>query len=240
MPMMRAGAVASAIVAAAALGAPAAGRALQPDLDPQTVLEAITLGQAALDGGRTAFHRPYRFVIGRPPLDSVDIVTPFRRVVIAAELRARAGDRRFGQRDGLAVAASHPGQLSVHAEFTFHPLNTYVLVPQYRMAWLTRRGGRIEPANTESAPRYGPRTGPEALPVPLAGAPGAATGIRPGGGQPMMGATVVSYFDARRLVGDLDPARRAVGDLDPAVELVIEEAGREELARLPIDLAIVR
>ena len=230
MPRMRAGVAFTAILAVVTVTATARGPAVQADLDPQSVLEAITLGQTALDGGRTAFHRPYRFVIGRPPLDSVDIVSPFRRVVIAAELRARAGDRRFGQRDGLAVAASHPGQLSVHAEFTFHPLNTYVLVPQYRMAWLTGRGGRIEPASTESAPRYGPKTGPDSLPVPLAGTPGAATGIRPGSGQPLVGATVVSYFDARRLVDDRDPA----------VEMVIEEAGREELARLPIDLAIVR
>jgi hypothetical protein len=41
---------------------------------------------------------------------------------------------------------------------------------------------------------------------------------------------VVSYFDARRLVDGQEPA----------VELVIEEAGREELARLPIDLAQMR
>ena len=227
MSVRPAGIAASALVAAAVC---AATPALQPDVDPQSVLEAITLGQSALDGGRTAFHRPYRFAIGRPPLDSVDIVSPFRRVVIAAELRARAGDRRFGQREGLAVAASHPGQLSVHAEFTFHPLNTFVLVPQYRMAWLTRRGGRIEPATTESAPRYGPKTGPDTLPVPLVATPGAATGIRPGPGQPMLGATVVSYFDARRLVDGQEPA----------VELVIEEAGREELARFPIDLTKVR
>jgi hypothetical protein len=228
---MRAGVALTAILAVVTVTATARGPAVQTDLDPQSVLDAVTLGQAALDGGRTAFHRSYQFAIGRPPLDSVDIVTPFRRVVIAAELRARAGDRRFGQRDGLAVAAAHPGQLSVHAEFAFHPLNTYVLVPQYRMAWLTRRGGRIEPANTESAPRFGPKTGADALPVPLGGGtPGTATGFRPGSGQPMMGATVVSYFDARRLVGEQDTA----------VELVIEEAGREELARLPIDLTIVR
>jgi hypothetical protein len=228
----RTGATVTALIAAVVTATGAGGRApaLETELSPQAVLDAVTLGQSALDGGRAAFHRPYRFAVGRPPLDSVDVVSPFRRVVIAAELRARAGDRRFGQREGLAVAASHPGQLSVHAEFTFHPLNTFVLVPQYRMAWLTRRGGRIEPATTESAPRYGPKTAPDTLPVPLAATPGAATGIRPGTGQPMLGATVVSYFDARRLVDGQEPA----------VELVIEEAGREELARLPIDLAKMR
>jgi hypothetical protein len=203
--------------------------AVEPDLTPQTVLDAIRIGQA---GGRdqAAFHSAYRFTVGRPPLDSVEIVTPFRRVEIAAELRARAGDRRFGQREGLAVAASRPGQMSVHAEFTFHPQNTFVLVPQYRMAWTTRQGGRIEPMTTESAPRYSPKAAVDPLPVPLESTPGAARGIRPGTGQPMLGATVVSYFDARRLVDAKEPA----------VELVIEEAGRGELARLPIDLARLR
>src|SRR5436190_7255404 len=220
---------ASAVVAAA-VTVGAAARAIQSDLDPQTVLEAVTIGQSALDRGRPAFHGPYRFTIGRPPLDSVDVVTPFRRVVIAAELRARVGDRRFGQREALEVAAGHPGQVSVHAEFTFHPLNTYVLVPQYRMAWMTRRGERLEPAFTESAPRYGPKTSSDVLPVPIGPAPNSALGARPGSGLPMVGATVVSYFDGRPL-GDAQ---------EPAVELVIEEAGRGELARLPINLAVLR
>jgi hypothetical protein len=227
---MRAGAALAAALALTTAAAAALTPAVEPELTPQTVLDAVRLGQAAAGRDQGAFHGSYRFSIGRPPLDSVELVTPFRRVVIAAELRARAGDRRFGQREGLEVAASRPGQLSVHAEFTFHPLNTFVLVPQYRMAWLTRRGGRIEPVATESAPRYGPKAGQDSLPVPLVATPGAATGIRPGTGQPMMGATVVSYFDGRRLVDAQEPA----------VELVIEETGRGELARLPIDLMIVR
>ena len=104
----------------------------------------------------------------RPPLDSVDVVTPFRRVVIAAEIRALAGDRRFGQRDGLAVAARYPRQVSVHAEFTFHPQNTLVLVPRYAVALADRR------AAPDRAGRYGgrrratfPRPGTGALPMPL-------------------------------------------------------------------------
>ena len=46
----------------------------------------------------------------------------------------------------------------------------------------------------------------------------------------MMGATVVTYFDAGRLVDGRSPA----------VELVIEEAGRGELARLSIVLTTMR
>ena len=203
-------------------------RAVELDLDPRTVLEAVSFGQSSFDGDRLRFHRPYRIEISRPPLDAIDVVTPFRRVVIAAEVRALAGDRRFGQRDGLAVAARYPRQVSVHAEFTFHPQNTFVLVPRYTVRWLTSAGTRIEPAFTDSSPRYFQKMGTASLPVPPAVA-GVSPPSLPGRSQPMLGATVVAFFDGALLQKPEDPAR----------ELVIEEAG-QELARLPIDLARLR
>ena len=202
-------------------------RAVELDLDPRTVLDAIAIGQSSFDADRLRFHAPYRVDVRQAPLDSVDVVTPFRRVVIAAELRARAGDRRFGQRDGLAIVDKYARQISVHAEFTFHPQNTLVLVPGYTVQWITRRGTRIDPAIVDRAPRYFPRTGSGALPTPPGG--GATPPALPGRSQPMLGATVVAFFDGALL---LKPE-------DPAGVVVIEEAGRE-LARLPIDLPALR
>jgi hypothetical protein len=204
--------------------------ALQLDLDPRTVVEAVALGQSALDADKVRFHRPYRLDVARPPLDSVDIVTPFRRVVVAAELRARAGDRRFGQREALALVEKFPGQVSVHAEFTFHPMNTFVLVPSYRMVWVTERGARIEPAVLDAAPRYFVRRGEDSLPVPPEFAGRATPPRLPGRSQPMLGATVVAFFNGASLERKDDPVRA----------VVIEEAGQGELARLPIDLARLR
>ena len=137
-------------------------------------------------------------------------------MVIAAEVRALAGDRRFGQRDGLAVAARYPRQISVHAEFTFHPQNTLVLVPRYTVRWLTAAGRRIEPAFAESAPRYFPKTGPASLPGSRRRA-GVVPPSLPGRSQPMLGATVVAFFDGVGLQKPEDPAR----------EVVIEEAGQQ-------------
>ena len=218
--------MARAIAAALLVGAGV--WAAEIDLDLRTVQEAITLGQTSFEAERLRFHRPYQVQVSRPPLDAIDIVTPFRRVVIAAELRALAGDRRFGQRDGLAVAARYPRQVSVHAEFTFHPQNTFVLVPGYRVRWLTAAGTRIEPAFTDLSPRYFPKTGTGSLPVPPA-VPGVGPPSLPGRSQPMLGATVVAFFDGALLQKPEDPAR----------ELVIEEAG-QMLARLPIDLTRLR
>ena len=193
-------------------------------------MEAVALGQSAFDTDKVLFHRPYHFDVARAPLDMVDVVTPFRRVVIAAELRARAGDRRFGQREALALVDKFPGQVSVHAEFTFHPLNTFVLVPAYRVVWVTQRGVRIEPANLDAAPRYFARRGNDSLPLPpeFAGR-GTPPGV-PGRSQPMLGATVVAFFNGASLERKDDPVRA----------VVIEDAGQGELARLPIDLARLR
>ena len=117
-------------------------RAVELDLGPRTVLDAIAIGQSAFDADRLRFHAPYRVDVRLAPLDSLDVVTPFRRVVIASELRARAGDRRFGQRDGLAIADKYARQISVHAEFTFHPQNTLVLVPGYTVLYAYEDGRR--------------------------------------------------------------------------------------------------
>jgi hypothetical protein len=216
------------LATAAALLALAGLQAAQIDLDPKTVTEAIAIGQATFEAERLRFHRPYQFSIARPPLDSVDVVTPFRRVVIAAELRARSGDRRFGQRDGFAVAQRYPGQISVHAELTFHPLNALVLVPRYSILFVTTRGLRVEPLLVDSVARYFARTGDAALPTPPS-VTGVTPPALPGRSQPMLGATVVAFFDGGNLQKPEDPAR----------ELLIEEAG-QILARLPIDLNRLR
>ena len=203
---------------------------LQLDLDPRAVLEAVALGQSAFDADKVLFHRPYHFDAARTPLDMVDVVTPFRRVVIAAELRARAGDRRYGQREALALVDKFPGQVSVHAEFTFHPLNTFVLVPTYRVAWVTERGVRVEPAHFDAAPRFFARRGNDSLPVPPESAGRGTPPGLPGRSQPMLGATVVAFFTGALLERKDDPVRA----------VVIEEVGQGELARLPIDLARLR
>lgn len=204
--------------------------ALQLDLDPRTVVEAVALGQSAFDADKVLFHRPYHLDVARAPLDFVEVVTPFRRVVIASELRARAGDRRYGQREALALVDKYPGQVSVHADFTFHPLNTFVLVPAFRVVWVTARGVRIEPATLDAAPRYFTRTGGDSLPVPPEFAGRATPPGQTGRSQALLGATVVAFFNGAMLERRDDPVRA----------VVIEEAGRGELARLPIDLARLR
>jgi hypothetical protein len=200
--------------------------AFEVSLDPQVVVDAVALGQSAGGAARDQFHQRYRFVVARPPLDAVDIVTPFRRVVIAAELRARAGDRRFGQREALGVLAQAPQQVSVHLDLTFHPQNVLVLVPRYQVYWETAGRDRVEPIAVDSRPRYFPRTS-DSLPVPLDQAERDTPPALPGRSVPMLGASVVARFDGAGLKGK---------EAERADALIVAEADGTVLTRLRVNL----
>lgn len=192
-----------------------------PALDLRAIDEAIAAGQARTETARRRFHDVYRLRVGRPPIDYVEVITPFRRVALAAEERARTGDRLFRQRDALDAAAQQGQTLHLVVELTFHPLNTYVGVPAYRVA-LVRPGEptRIEPRDLQRIPRSQPRVGGPASGFP--GAPGVAAP-----GQPVVGGTVLAIFDSGRL------------DVRGRYEVVVEE-GASELARVTLDLNTMR
>jgi hypothetical protein len=215
---MRTTIVAACLIAVLA----AATGAVDLALDATDIAAAISLGQSRIDRDRIRFHQPYRTIAGKAPLDYIDVVTPFRRVVLAAEASVLAGDRTFGQRKALDLAAAADHELDIIAEFTFHPLNNHVGVPGYLIRLEGRRPpiARIDPRRFERVPRYGVRV--EGAPP---GAP--ANGITPGKSQPLFGGALVAHFDGQLL----DPA----GEYD----VVIEEAGKE-LARVRVELAKLR
>jgi hypothetical protein len=192
-----------------------------PDL--RAIDEAVALGQSRDEAVRHRFHQPYRISIGRPPLDYIDLVTPFRRVELAVEERARLGDRLFRQRDALTALSEHGDDLQIFVELSFHPQNTYVGVPTY-IVTLTPLDvpARIESRGQQRIPRFGPRLGGGGTPLPYPIAPSL-----PSGGEPLTGGTLIVTFDGQRL----DPSAM--------YEVVIEESGKE-LSRVKIDLARLR
>jgi hypothetical protein len=200
------------------------GGAVQLMLDRRAIEEAIALGQSHQDAERYRFHTLYRLMVARPPVDWIDIITPYHRVVLAAEARTRIGNRIFGQREALAALNAAPNQLELLVEMTFHPLNTFVGVPSYEVTLIGPRGMRIQPRRLDRFPRFGPRTdSAPALPVPNA-AP--ILGL----GQPVSGGLLLVQFSA----DDLDANGR--------YDVVMAEAGKEgkELARASLDLAKMR
>jgi hypothetical protein len=217
--------VAAVCAVLAASIAPLAG-GVDVRLDVQAIGQALSLGQTAIVADLTRFHRPYRVEVSRPPVDYLEVVTPFRRIVLAAQARARAGDRTFGQRQALEIEGAAPRQIDVYAELTFHPLNTYVLVPSYRIRVLAPDGGAIEPRNVTGMPRYGPRVDGGLVPYTPTPLPG---GPVPGRSQPMLGATILASFDSNAL------AAACSGRCD----VVIEEEGKIRV-QVPVSLANLR
>jgi hypothetical protein len=213
-----------AAVAALVLVLPAWPAALQLDLDTRAIQEAIAIGQSRLTGERDRYHAPYRIIVASAPVDYIDVITPFRRVVLAAQAQAEIGNRTFGQRDALEALAAAPDVLEIDVELTFHPLNTYLGVPDYVVALVPpgATAPRLEPESLDRIPRYGARVSGMPLPHPKPG--GLIVNKRTG---PMLGGTLVAQFDTRTLM--------AAGRYD----VVISEEGKA-LARGRLELGMLR
>jgi hypothetical protein len=165
--------------------------AVELTLDRQAVDQALAIGRSRVERDLVRFHLPYRLPVNTPPVDYIDVVTPFRRIVLEAEQRTRAGDRSFGQRQAQAVAAIAPGRIDVLIELTFHPMNAYVGVPGYEVELRPESGSPVRPRTHDRVPRFGPRVDGTPLPAP--------GGIIARGSEPMLGGTVVASFDGQQL-----------------------------------------
>ena len=195
--------------------------ALELKLDRRAIEEAISIGQSRLETVRARFHVLYRVPVSQPPIDYIEVVTPFRRVELGAEARSRAGGGIFGLTEAEKLLAAASDEVWVYVELTFHPLNTLVGMPDYGVA-LTVRSVSIEPFGIERIPRFGPRV--EGLPLPSTSS-GAL--ILPRGSQPVTGGTLVARFAGARL----EPG--VVYDV-----LVLD--GTKTLARAKLDLSGMR
>jgi len=207
-----------------ALAAAAVGlKSWEATLDPRVLGEAIAIGQSRPDAGRERLHATYHLNVNHPPIDYVEIVTPFRRVVLDAEARARAGQRLYGQREALAALGDNPTRVDIVVEMTFHPQNTFVGVPAYAVFLRPDDDSpRILPAEIARIPRFGPRLTPSALTYPYS-----AGGGTPYQSQPLLGGRLVAAFDGRALVAH------------PLSKVTVVD-GEQELAAVNLDLARMR
>ena len=209
------------IVLAACLTAIAKVAAFDQALDAQSLAEAIQIGTSRIDDTRSRFHAPYRVEAMQPPVDYIDVVTPFRRVVLDAEGHARAGAGLYGQREATATLGDTPSRVDLVVDLTFHPLNNYLGMPDYGVMLVTTAGTAIAPTAIQRIPRFGPR---------LSGTlsyPYAAGGAGPKNGEAISGGTVVAQFDGRAL----DP--RGI------YTIVVRESGKD-VAKTSLNLGRLR
>jgi hypothetical protein len=168
--------------------------AFDATLNPASLSDAILTGQTTSDSTRASFHAPYHFNVGVPPIDDIEVVTPFRRIVLDAESHARAGNRSYGQRLALETLGDDPSRVDIVAELTFHPLNTYLGVPDFVVTLVPQAGDPIKARTIERLSRFGPKVGGAVLPYPY------TTGTpQTGGKQPLQGGMIVATFDGKAL-----------------------------------------
>ena len=195
-------------------GSTAAG--FEQALDLRSIDDAIAIGQSSIEAVRTRYHQPYRIQVARPPIDYIEIVTPFRRVVLLAEERVQLGARLF-QREAIAALGNRSGVVEVLVGMTFHPLNAFVGVPEYDVELVTASPvARISPRNISRVPRFS-----SPVPVRRFGSP------VPNGGEPLVGGTIAASFGAAAL------------NPNGVYDVVVSEKGKE-LARARVSLGNLR
>jgi len=210
------------LVLAALLACGAAAGAFEQALDPRSLADAIELGQSRIDDMRSRFHAPYRIDVRQPPVDYLEVITPFRRVALDAEARTRAGERLYGQREALATLGDAPSRVDIIAELTFHPLNNYVGVPNFAVTLVPPGGMPIEPMGSTRVPRFGPRLSGSSRPYPYGTSPPG-----PQGSQPLLGGTVIATFDGTAL------------DARGTYVVLIRESGKD-VAKASVDFGRLR
>src|SRR5882672_4795286 len=184
--------------------------AFEASLDQQTLAEAIEIGQSRIDDVRSRFHTVYRIEVVQPPVDYIEVVTPFRRIALDAEAHTRAGDRLYGQREALATLGDTPSRLDLVVEMTFHPLNNYVGVPEFGVTLVPAGGMAIEPRGLIRTPRFGPRLSGTPLPYPYVTGPPTTQGS-----QPLLGGSLTATFDGMAL------------DARGTYAIVVKEGGKD-------------
>jgi len=215
--------VRTGIALAALLACGATLGAFEPSLDPRSLTEAIDLGQSRIDDVRSRFHAPYHLDVMQPPVDYIEIVTPFRRIALDAEAHTRAGQGLYGQREALATLGDNPSRVDVVAELTFHPLNNYLGVPAITVNLVASGGATIPPINAVRTPRFGPRVSG----MPLANPAVVAGTVGPQRSQPLLGGNVVATFDGLAL------------DARGVYVIVVRDDGKD-VAKATVDLGRLR
>lgn len=219
-------ATAAALVAAVTV-LPAGTRAIELSLDRRAIEQALYIAHSSLEADHFRFHADYRFTVARSPVDFAEIVSPFRRLVLQAETSFRQGRRMFGQRDAIAALEPDPDRVEVYVELTFHPMNTFINVPEYgvELVPLGRAGAGIQPGTIDRLPRFGPRVNDSAYPFPY---PYPVAPRVPTGTEPLLGGTLIARFHGNTV------------DPQGVYEVVVRD-GEKELGRTwRIDLAKLR
>ena len=172
---------------------------------------------------RSRFHSAYRLAISRPPVDWIDVITPFHRVALAAEAKARLGRPRIRPARGVSRAQRGAESDRVAVRVDLPSTEQLCRRPGVHGArCIAVQDKAIAAQFITRYPRFGPRTETNAPAPPN---PNAAPIL--GSGQPMLGGTMVVQF-----------ATDAI-DANGRYDIVMADGGKEIL-RTGVDFGRMR
>ncbi len=179
-------------------------------LDRAAVEHAIAIGRGP-ERAYQAFEEPYRLRLGGPTFVELEIVTEFRRVVLAARQRALVGDSTWGYEEALDALRPYRGRLTFILRVALPPQNVDYRLPAFDMVVYPppgRGSGPLSALDVRRLPQY-------------------VAGQLAPPGSPVLGGLIEQSFDARAL----DPRGSCLVGLF---------AEGKEVQRVPVDLATVR
>ena len=123
------------------------------------------------DAERARFHSRYITTLTNPFVESIELVTELRRVVLLAEEHIRQGNRGFAYSVRIVQDAVQPWtrQVSVIARLRFHPQNAYVNIPPIEIS-LDGPGGDVAFIRVLKAPLLAMASGTPGEHIPILGA----------------------------------------------------------------------
>jgi hypothetical protein len=199
------------LVAAAWLLAPASTAAIDEVLTESDMAYALSIANGS-EASRAVFHAPYHIDISDPTIEAVEVITEFRRLVLAAERELEAGNWMIGRggfdpkgRTLKDILRPLVGQVSIRARLRFHPQNNYATAPAFDI--LLGEPTLLAIGATRT-PHVTPASG------------------RPGSRDVINGATIEMFYNAP-----------TVGDRILPVRIISESS---ELARVTVDFSSFR
>lgn len=144
-------------------------QAIDLDVTPADIERALAIGRDR-EVERTRFHKPYIVTPNDATVARVEVITEFRRYVLATEDHIRRGIHSFAHSVRSAQEAVGPWQrrVSIVAHLRFHPLNTYIGIPKIDIT-LLGASGELRPIGILSDQPYSPSAAP-GQPAPILGA----------------------------------------------------------------------
>lgn len=125
------------VAAVAFLAARAPIAALTEALTERDYAYAISIANGS-EATRTLFHAAYTVAVDEPAIERLEVVTEFRRFVLAAEDQLKAGNWMMARggfdpkgRTLKDLLRPVEGQVSIRARLRFHPHNSYVTLPAF-------------------------------------------------------------------------------------------------------------